>query len=260
MGPETASWITGISRGLGIVVVCVQLAGCQHTTNYAPVTDLSLSSTSSISSAPSTKKLYAQHVTNKADVKSVKPIKIAYQAPLQQVVFQRVNVPQPDKREHPQVQSEVKPEVKPEVKVVIRKQVNATAISLPAKIKLIPDVPSWVSPANGRIAALYSPRHRGIDISGRLGDPVYAISSGNIVYAGNGLRGYGNLIIIKHNNEYLSTYAYNKSIKVKAGEWVKKGQTIGEMGYKDKNKVMLYFELRRNGQPIDPLSIRGIMN
>jgi lipoprotein NlpD len=93
---------------------------------------------------------------------------------------------------------------------------------------------------------------KGINIFGQLGDPIYAAGPGRVVYAGDGLRGLGNLIILKHNSVYLSAYAYNKTILVKEGDWVKQGQKIAEMGYSGTNKAMLHFEIRRGGSPMVP--------
>ena len=91
-----------------------------------------------------------------------------------------------------------------------------------------------------------------MDISGSLGLPVLAAASGKVVYSGTGLRGYGKLVIIKHNNTYLSAYAHNHNILVKEGEEVKKGQKIAEMGSTDTEQVKLHFEIRKQGKPVDP--------
>ncbi|MBN3804124.1 peptidoglycan DD-metalloendopeptidase family protein, partial [Paraburkholderia sp. Ac-20336] len=93
---------------------------------------------------------------------------------------------------------------------------------------------------------------KGIDISAAAGTPVVAAASGTVVYAGNGLRGYGNLLILKHNADYLTAYAHNRVLLVKEGESVKRGQKIAEMGDTDTDRVMLHFELRYQGRSIDP--------
>ena len=113
----------------------------------------------------------------------------------------------------------------------------------------------WVWPAQGRVISTYSPTTKGINIAGEAGDPVVAARAGVIAYSGNGLRGYGNLIIIKHTNNYLSAYAHLKTIFVKNGQSVRPGQKIAEMGKSDANKVMLHFEIREKGKPIDPFSL-----
>ena len=113
----------------------------------------------------------------------------------------------------------------------------------------------WVWPAKGKIVTGFSEAAslKGIDIAGTAGQPVAASASGKVVYAGTGLRGYGKLIIIKHNGTYLSAYAHNRDIMVKEGQQVTKGQKIAEMGNTDADQVKLHFEIRRQGKPMDPL-------
>ena len=95
-------------------------------------------------------------------------------------------------------------------------------------------------------------RNKGLDIAGKPGDPVLATADGRVVYAGAGLRGYGNLVILKHNNTYLSAYAHNQTLLVKEDQTVRKGQKIAEMGSSDSDRVKLHFEIRRQGKPVDP--------
>ncbi|WP_296654686.1 peptidoglycan DD-metalloendopeptidase family protein [Paraburkholderia sp.] len=96
-------------------------------------------------------------------------------------------------------------------------------------------------------------KNKGINIGGASGDAVKAAADGRVVYAGNGLRGYGNLIIIKHDATFLTAYAHNRALMVKEGDAVTKGQKIAEMGNSDSDRVMLHFEVRRQGKPVDPL-------
>ncbi len=115
---------------------------------------------------------------------------------------------------------------------------------------------TWRWPTAGKIISRYSdrdPGKKGLDIAGRTGQPVYAAASGEVVYSGNGLRGYGNLIIIKHNETYFSAYAHNRDIFVKESEKVKFGQKIADMGNSEASRPMLHFEIRRNGKPSNPL-------
>ena len=111
----------------------------------------------------------------------------------------------------------------------------------------------WIWPTKGKISGVFSESSKGIDISGNAGQPVTASANGKVVYSGAGLRGYGKLIIIKHNNTYLSAYAHNSKILVKEGQTVAKGQKIAEMGDTDASLVKLHFEIRKNGKPVDPL-------
>ncbi|MEP7328259.1 MAG: peptidoglycan DD-metalloendopeptidase family protein [Betaproteobacteria bacterium] len=116
------------------------------------------------------------------------------------------------------------------------------------------DKVDWVWPAKGKVVGSFSESAnlKGIDIAGNAGAPVLASAGGTVVYAGTGLRGYGKLIIIKHNKTYLSAYAHNREILVKEGEQVTRGQKIAEMGNTDTTDVKLHFEIRRLGKPMDP--------
>lgn len=113
----------------------------------------------------------------------------------------------------------------------------------------------WGWPARGKIVTTFSPKdHRkGIDIRGKVGNKIVAADAGDVVYSGNGLLGYGNLIIIRHNSSYLSAYGHNRKLLVKEGTKVKKGQKIAEMGRTRKKGAVLHFEIRRNGKPVNPV-------
>jgi len=113
----------------------------------------------------------------------------------------------------------------------------------------------WVWPATGKVITGFSDTAnlKGIDIAGKAGQPVLASAAGKVVYAGTGLRGYGKLVIVKHNADYLSAYAHNREILVKEGQQVTKGQRIAEMGNTDSDQVKLHFEIRQRGKPVDPL-------
>ena len=156
----------------------------------------------------------------------------------------------------------LKTETRPTVKVAEKSKVQP--------VKPSPTVPSntqsqtiswpksvrWQRPASGKIVKKFSRWRndaKGIDIEGKLGDTIVASADGKVVYSGNGLISYGNLIIIKHNKSFLSAYAYNRKLLVKEGDMVKAGQKIAEMGRKDKLSPRLHFEIRKNGKPVDPL-------
>lgn len=114
----------------------------------------------------------------------------------------------------------------------------------------------WAWPANGAMIGRFSSNgslNKGIDIAGELGQPVLAASDGSVVYAGSGLRGYGELVIIKHSDTYVSAYGHNRRLLVREGQQVKVGQTIAEMGSTGTDRVKLHFEIRRQGKPVDPL-------
>jgi lipoprotein NlpD len=117
----------------------------------------------------------------------------------------------------------------------------------------------WMWPAKGKVLAPFTDAAKGVDIAGRKGAPVLAAAGGRVVYAGAGLRGYGKLVIIKHNNTWLSAYAHNENILVKEQQDVKKGQKIAEMGSSDTDQVKLHFEVRREGKPVDPAKVLPAM-
>jgi lipoprotein NlpD len=139
----------------------------------------------------------------------------------------------------------------------------ASSASAPAS-PMGPAVPSrdndddvqWAWPAAGPVAANFDEaRNKGLAITGKAGDPVYAAADGRVVYAGSGLRGYGNLVIVKHNATYLTAYAHNQTLLVKEDQVVRKGQKIAEMGASDAERVQLHFEVRRQGKPVDPAKL-----
>ncbi len=146
---------------------------------------------------------------------------------------------------------------KPEMMVVAKVQAKPE-IRAEAKIDSTADddgsMLEWSMPTSGTLISEYSEAasRKGIDIAGKLGQAIVASSAGKVVYSGNGLRGYGKLIIIKHNKTYLSAYAHNDQLLVKEGQNVSKGQKIAEMGNTDTDQVRLHFEIRRFGKPVDP--------
>jgi lipoprotein NlpD len=110
----------------------------------------------------------------------------------------------------------------------------------------------WMWPVKGKVLAPFSETTKGMDIGGRKGAPVLAAAGGRVIYADQGLRGYGKLVIIRHNATWLSAYAHNDNILVKEQQEVRKGQKIAEMGASDTDQVKLHFEVRRQGKPVDP--------
>lgn len=116
-----------------------------------------------------------------------------------------------------------------------------------------PDDVPWLWPSAGKLTAPFSEAgNKGLDFAGKAGDPVLAAGDGKVVYAGAGLRGYGELVIVKHNATFLSAYAHNRKILVKEGQQVSRGQKIAEMGNTDADSVKLHFEIRKQGKPVDP--------
>jgi lipoprotein NlpD len=114
----------------------------------------------------------------------------------------------------------------------------------------------WRWPTQGKVVSTFSmrdPGRRGIDIDGKKGQPIIAAAAGTVVYHGNSLRGLGNLIILKHNETYFSAYAHTKNAVIKEDEKVKLGQKLADMGITSSNKIILHFEIRRNGKPVNPM-------
>ena len=127
-----------------------------------------------------------------------------------------------------------------------------TSVPAPAAVGADDDV-SWMWPAQGSVLTGFDEaKNKGLDIGGAAGDAVLAAADGRVVYVGASLRGYGNLIILKHNNTYLTAYAHNQTLLVKEDQTVRRGQKIAEMGNSDADRVKLHFEVRRQGKPVDP--------
>ncbi len=155
------------------------------------------------------------------------------------------------------------PAVKPAAPSTVQASEPPVAAPVPQKppAAAAPAVPAtddaleFAWPAKGEVIVAFdeAKNRKGIDLAGGAGDPVLAAAEGKVVYAGEGLRGYGKLIIIKHNNTFLTAYAHNQSILVKEDQSVKKGQKIAEMGSTDSDRVKLHFEIRERGRPVDPM-------
>ena len=111
---------------------------------------------------------------------------------------------------------------------------------------------TWQRPTTGNVITQFSTASKGVNIAGTAGQPVVAAADGKVVYAGSGLRGYGNLVIIQHNSTFLTAYGHNQSLSVSEGQTVKRGQTIARMGNSDADRTQLHFEVRQNGKPVNP--------
>lgn len=132
--------------------------------------------------------------------------------------------------------------------------VEVTHINQQTQTTTVTTNANWIMPSSGAIIQKFNLQNKGIDITSSIGSPILAVNDGKVVYSGNGLKGYGNLIIIKHSNDYLSAYAHNQSNLVHDGDRVRRGQQIATMGVQN-GKPLLHLELRKNGSPIDPLSL-----
>lgn len=158
----------------------------------------------------------------------------------------------------PPVQAQPQP-VQPVVRAPAAREPVVVSPSVAATTPVTPVARSasgWAWPHRGQVISRFSANgslNKGIDIAGELGEPVVAASDGTVVYAGSGLRGYGELVIIKHSDTYVSAYGHNRRLLVREGQQVKVGQTIAEMGSTGADRVKLHFEIRRQGKPVDPL-------
>jgi lipoprotein NlpD len=134
-----------------------------------------------------------------------------------------------------------------------KKAEPAKPVEKPAEKAVVEeDAVDWSWPTPGKVLNNFTEASKGIDIAGEMGQPVLAAAPGKVVYSGSSLRGYGKLVIIKHNKTYLSAYAHNSQILVKEGQEVSKGQKIAEIGNTDADRVKLHFEIRKQGKPVDP--------
>jgi lipoprotein NlpD len=198
---------------------------------------------------------------NLADPDDIKVGQVLRVSPPERVAaVQTSPVPMPDPHANQQPRKVVPPLKRPETSVAEAAKpekaetapaagpVTGTVVTANDDEKL-----SWMWPATGRIVATFDEgKSKGIDIAGKMGQQVMAAGAGKVMYAGSGIRGYGNLVIVKHSNTLLSAYAHNKAIVVKEGDTVSKGQVIAEMGDTDADSVKLHFEIRQQGKPVDP--------
>jgi lipoprotein NlpD len=154
----------------------------------------------------------------------------------------------------------VTPSPPPRSTSIRRPPTRPHAVSKPRRTYQPPAIPNgaikWTWPAQGKVVQRYvsgSETKKGINIEGKLGEPVRAAAAGQVVYSGSGLIGYGKLVIINHNRHYLSAYAHNKKLLVREGEKVKAGQEIAELGETNAAEPILHFEIRKDGKPVNPL-------
>ncbi len=147
------------------------------------------------------------------------------------------------------VQPAAKPEPKPEPKAEIKLDAKPEAPRGDGEV-------DWSWPATGKVIGNFNDgSSKGVAIAGKMGQPVHASAAGRVIFSGTGIRGLGKLVVIRHNSNYLSVYAHNNTLLVKEGQNVGKGQKIAEMGNSDTDQVKLHFEIRRQGKPVDPLSL-----
>ena len=148
---------------------------------------------------------------------------------------------------------DVRAETRPEVKLEAKLEAKPEAVKPAPAAERDPEAIEFAWPVRGKVMASFSePNNKGLDIAGKPGDPVLAAASGRVMYTGSGIRGYGKLIVIKHDNNFNSVYAHNREILVKEGQNVTRGQRIAELGDTDTDAPKLHFEIRKAGKPVDP--------
>ena len=273
-----------------LLLAATVLAGCSSTPNHAPVEDRNAVSKPSVQTAPvsasvaveAAKPLPGAENNGKPGYYTVKPsdtlIRIGLENGQNWKDLVKWNaLDNPNIIEVGQVLRVVPPGVDPnaasskpitnakvETKPLDAKPAGPAASGAPAAASTIApaaaregdDDVNWAWPAGGPVIAPFDEgKVKGLVIGGKAGDPVLAAADGRVVYAGSGLRGYGNLIILKHNNTYLTAYAHNQTLLVKEDQAVRRGQKIAEMGSTDADGVKLHFEIRKQGKPIDPAKL-----
>ena len=273
-----------------LLLAATVLAGCSSTPNHAPVEDRNAVSKPSVQTAPASasvaveaaKPLPGAENNGKPGYYTVKPsdtlIRIGLENGQNWKDLVKWNaLDNPNIIEVGQVLRVVPPGVDPnaasskpitnakvETKPLDAKPAGPAASGAPAAASTIApaaaregdDDVNWAWPAGGPVIAPFDEgKVKGLVIGGKAGDPVLAAADGRVVYAGSGLRGYGNLIILKHNNTYLTAYAHNQTLLVKEDQAVRRGQKIAEMGSTDADGVKLHFEIRKQGKPIDPAKL-----
>ncbi|MDR0479502.1 MAG: peptidoglycan DD-metalloendopeptidase family protein [Burkholderiaceae bacterium] len=267
-----------LSLGLlpgAVLVVAALLAGCGSNPNRPPVQDLAAALPASpppppppSAGNPESAGIPAYHTVKPGE--TVRRIAVANGQDWRNIV--RWNkLHDPNKIEVGQVLRVVPPGSTGPIAAVIPSAGGATSVAVATQIEPCvagsPDASQplalagggadnmgFIWPTKGAVLTGFDDdKNKGIDISGKTGDPVYAAADGRVVYAGSGLAGYGNLVILKHNNTYLTAYAHNRSVLVKEDQNVRKGQKIAEMGSSDADRVMLHFEIRRSGKPVNPI-------
>ncbi len=243
-----------------ILITCMFLVACGQNTHYAPVTD---------SRQPPSEKLNSHHVSRGETLYSIawrynldyRKLAAANGIPSDFKIYpgqhlqltESVTPTPPPLLQRPKL-TKVSPKPSRPQKSRSKKETPVVAKTSPSPT--MPNPNSWVWPARGKLISGFKSNrglNKGIDIRGNLRDSVIAAAAGKVVYSGEGLRGYGKLVIVKHSDKYLSAYAHNHRILVDEGASVKQGQKIAEMGSTGTDSVKLHFEIRYDGKPIDPL-------
>ncbi|OZI75959.1 peptidoglycan DD-metalloendopeptidase family protein [Bordetella genomosp. 2] len=251
-----AAWVAGL---IGLAL----LAGCSTTKTRAPVVDLSNQPAAAQPGGTYVVKpgdtLYQIARANNVDIESVKrwnnisdpnQISVGQVLRLSGSAAAKPSAPAPTPAP---VEAKPVPLGEPETPPATTPPAQAPApVATPPRASDASLI-TWGWPSSGPVTQTFSTSTKGIDIGGALGDPVSAAADGKVMYSGNGVRGLGNLIIINHQNGFITAYAHNRTLLVKTGQTVKRGAKIAEIGQTDTTSPRLHFEIRRQGTPVDPL-------
>jgi len=254
-----AAWLAGMFS-------LVLLAGCSFTKNRAPVVDLSNQPAATQAGSGGTyvvkprDTLYQIARSNNVDVESLKRWN-NISDPDQLRVGQVLKLSGTATATAPATTTPPAPVAEPKPIPLGEPQTTPPATAPAETPAPVPTPPrasdasliSWGWPSSGPVTQTFNSSTKGIDIGGSLGDPVAAAADGKVMYSGNGVRGLGNLIIINHQNGFITAYAHNQTLLVKTGQTVKRGAKIAEVGQSDTTSPRLHFEIRRQGTPVDPL-------
>jgi len=256
---------TCLSRAVRLagVLGLALLAGCSFTKNRAPVVDLSNQPASAQASGGTYvvkpgDTLYQVARANNVDVDSLKrwnnisdpnQLRVGQVLKLSGTAGAPAATPSPTPVAEPKPVPLGEPETPPPATAPAEKPAPVPTPPRASDASLI----SWGWPSSGPVTQTFNSTTKGIDIGGSLGDPVSAAADGKVMYSGNGVRGLGNLIIINHQNGFITAYAHNQTLLVKTGQTVKRGAKIAEVGQSDTTSPRLHFEIRRQGTPVDPL-------
>jgi lipoprotein NlpD len=251
-GVHTLCWQKWVAVILLIAIAC--LSGCSNNVR-APVSDSPLQGYHQVSRGETLYSIAFRYGLDYRNIAKLNHLPSPYKIHPNQKL--RLNALTPKKLAKPRIKKHASIQQKP-----IR-SIHAPNISPIKPTHVIHSIPKtsskivWHWPTRGTIISSFTPSvagNKGIDIAGTYGQAIYAAAPGYVVYCGNGLRGYGQLIVIKHNEEYLSAYAHNSVLLVKEGMFVRAGQLIAKMGNSDSSRIKLHFEIRYAGKPINPLN------
>lgn len=247
--------MANVIHSLGILVISFILTACGGA-NYAPVRDAIPANENSPAQIQTIPENNSAPPVIYSEVNNTSGFNTAYTEP---VIVETVTTSEPTYESISEPEQTPPPVVYSQTTETPPPVIEKTPPPAPAPViapAISPDAgkSKWIWPSAGKVLRGFSTQNKGLDIQGNRGDPVYASAEGKVVYSGTGLRGYGQLVIIKHNADYVTAYAHNSAVLVEEGDSVKQGQKIAEIGDSGTDSVKLYFELRYKGKPVNPIT------